>query len=903
VDGDDHGTHVSGTIAAATGNGVGIAGIASGARIMTLKFLGPSSGSEADAISAIDYAIAHGAKVINASWGDDTYSGPYQPLQDAIDRAAKSGVLFVAAAGNDATSGLFYPAAYSLVETNVIAVAATDNNDAIAYFSNHGNYPQLAAPGYQTPSTYPPYTAGVFVDKSPYKISYLAFPVESITSAVICNGVVDKAMAALTADKTAPVLVVDDSRADLTHETQGTRLQKYLNALTADGYTNVMTPWVTATQGTPTVATMSGKIVVWFTGSLDSASYDYPNVGTLATTDRTQLGAFLDGGGRLLLSSAKAEWDLTPGYGSTIADQTWLTTYLHVGPWNSYASTTPARADGRWDSAFVGLSPVLQDAKFNASNCDALVSADTYAVRTMDWHGWGYVYMSGTSMAAPHVTGVVALVMQRFPGITAQQVKDRILATVHNVPSLSGKVTTSGRLDASAALAPYAANVTAFTGTLTLDGTITLSWTNPVDAAYDRTVIRGLAGADPTGPADPASRLVYSGTGSTVNDTGLVGGTQMHYMAYTHSTTGLWSDGVPLTVTVISAPPDPVTGLTGSYSAGAVHLSWTNPTLRFSGARVVRSTTAAPTLPTDGTVVGDVTGNAFDDATVVRGAVDTVNHDAVFAHDGTPVYATGAFVDVLVPRDASIPEPPSGIAATPGDRAVTLTWANPTAPDFATLRVLESTSIFATTATMPQAGQTDVTPTNPFIGTTRSRTGLTNGLTYRYTLFAQDTAGNWSVAATISATPNPMVNVYRFYNVRTGTHFYTADPAEMARVRDTMASTYHLEGVAYAVNSANTGNSSPLYRFFNVVTGTHFYTADTAERDRIVATMGGTYHLDGPAYNVCPTNVVGSTTVWRFYNMRTGTHFYTADPAEKASVQTNLGGIYHLDGPAFYLAP
>lgn len=159
-----------------------------------------------------------------------------------------------------------------------------------------------------------------------------------------------------------------------------------------------------------------------------------------------------------------------------------------------------------------------------------------------------------------------------------------------------------------------------------------------------------------------------------------------------------------------------------------------------------------------------------------------------------------------------------------------------------------------------------------------------------------------SLDATLSLTPT-LLPVYRFYNMRTGTHFYTADTAERDRVIATLGGTFHLDGVSYNVNTANPYNSSPLYRFYNVRTGTHFYTADTAERDRIIATMGGTYHLDGPAYNVCPTNVAGSTTVWRFYNKRTGTHFYTADAAEKATVLATLGAIYALDGPAFYLAP
>jgi subtilisin family serine protease len=543
-DGDEHGTHTAGTIAAATNNGLGIAGIAGGARIMSLKFIGPSSGSEADAISAIDYAIAHGAKVINASWGDGTYSGPYQPLQDAIDRAAKAGVLFVAAAGNDGRSSsvaLFYPAAYSLVETNVIAVAATDNRDALASFSNYGSYPQLAAPGVITQSSVPPYQAGIYIDDSPYRVSYLTFPVESITATVTRNAVVDRAMAALTSNKTQPVLVVDDSRADLTGETQGARLQKYTDALTAVGYTSVTTR-VTATQGVPSAATMSGRTVVWFTGILDSMTGNWPGVGSLSTTDTAQIGPFLDGGGRLFLSSASAAWDLgsTALNTSTISNPGWLYGYLHV---DIAANANTSIAVGRWDSAFAGLAPALSDPRLNVRYCDAVLPRDGFAARTMDWDGSGYAQYSGTSMATPHVTGVVALLNQRFPGITATQVKNRILATVHVVPALSGKVTTSGRLDVSAALAPYAAHVTGFGGVPTTDGTITLSWTNPVDpGVYERTVILGRVGVDPTSPVDPASRLVYSGTGSTVKDTGLADGTQMHYMAYTHSTTGLWSD-------------------------------------------------------------------------------------------------------------------------------------------------------------------------------------------------------------------------------------------------------------------------------------------------------------------------------------------------------------------------
>jgi hypothetical protein len=158
----------------------------------------------------------------------------------------------------------------------------------------------------------------------------------------------------------------------------------------------------------------------------------------------------------------------------------------------------------------------------------------------------------------------------------------------------------------------------------------------------------------------------------------------------------------------------------------------------------------------------------------------------------------------------------------------------------------------------------------------------------------------FAVTAAPADTPMP---VWRFYNFRTGTHFYTADPAEMANVRDHMKSTYSLDGVAYNVNTANLSNNTPLYRFYNLKTGTHFYTADAAEMNRVKTTMASTYHLDGVAYYVCATNVTSATTVWRFYNMKTGTHFYTADPAEKANVLNTMRSTYSLDGAGFYLAP
>lgn len=152
-DEDGHGTHVAGTIAARSNNGVGVAGIAWSCKIMPLRFIGPDGGAISDAIAAIDFAVTHGAKVSNNSWGGTNYSAA---LYDAIRSARDAGHIFVAAAGNDAVntdSSPHYPSGFDL--DNIVSVAATDNTDLLAGFSNYGTATvDLGAPGKDIASTY-----------------------------------------------------------------------------------------------------------------------------------------------------------------------------------------------------------------------------------------------------------------------------------------------------------------------------------------------------------------------------------------------------------------------------------------------------------------------------------------------------------------------------------------------------------------------------------------------------------------------------------------------------------------------------------------------------------------------------------------------------------------------------
>ncbi len=148
-----HGTHVAGTLGAATGNGLGVAGVTWQGKIMPLRVLGVGGGTDADAIEAIRYAAglpnasgrlpAVAARVINMSFGGPGFG---QSLQNAVRAAREAGVVLVAAAGNDNTSVPSYPAAFE----GVISVSAVGADGSRAPYSNFGATIDVAAPGGNT---------------------------------------------------------------------------------------------------------------------------------------------------------------------------------------------------------------------------------------------------------------------------------------------------------------------------------------------------------------------------------------------------------------------------------------------------------------------------------------------------------------------------------------------------------------------------------------------------------------------------------------------------------------------------------------------------------------------------------------------------------------------------------
>ena len=145
-----HGSHVSGTIAAASDNGVGVAGVAWNVRIMPLRVLGVDGGSTYDVAQAVRYAAGlpndsgtvplQRADVINLSLGGAPFS---QSSQAVYEEARAAGVIVVAASGNEASSVPGYPASYS----GVISVGAVDSQRRLAPYSNFGRRIDVAAPG------------------------------------------------------------------------------------------------------------------------------------------------------------------------------------------------------------------------------------------------------------------------------------------------------------------------------------------------------------------------------------------------------------------------------------------------------------------------------------------------------------------------------------------------------------------------------------------------------------------------------------------------------------------------------------------------------------------------------------------------------------------------------------
>jgi len=421
-----HGTHVSGTIAAIGNNGEGITGVNWNTSITPLRIFGAFGyGDTAKAIEAILYAANNGAKVINASWGGGGFS---QALYDAISYANDKGCLFVAAAGNssnDNDTNPFYPASYDL--PNIISVAATNHNDNLASFSNYG-----------------------------------------VTS-------VDVAGPGVNILSSIPTIVIDPT----------------VNTPFSENFDSGLGNWTSWGDNNTW-----GISNVYKTSSPNSLA-DSPFVSYLNNTDSyTTYNTALNLVDKLVFMNMQLKCDLE-------IDSDFLYVGGNLGGGNGFLPVYLLNGDGRrsdstggpFNSYTAHISPLWDlsntinigfNLHSNASNNNDGVYIDDITITTQDFliTGYNYWQFQGTSMAAPHVSGLAGLILARYPGITLNELKDRILNGVDIKASLNGKVLTNGRINAykSLGIPVGPTNLAAIEASSTQ---IDLNWSDNSDPAFN----------------------------------------------------------------------------------------------------------------------------------------------------------------------------------------------------------------------------------------------------------------------------------------------------------------------------------------------------------------------------------------------------------------------------------
>ncbi len=390
-----HGTHVAGTIAAVGSNGKGVAGVSWNAKIMALKFISGGRGSTSDAIKCLEYMIAQkntGVNIVasNASWGGGGFS---QALKDTVQAASDAGILFVASAGNahlDNDTTPHYPSSFDL--PGIISVAATDQNDLLASFSNYGSVSvDLSAPGTNILSTTP---------RSPVAANYDIFydDLESGMGKWITGGSPDiwavSSDQELFANPSFPVPSPDH----------------FLSDSPGSDYASDADSWV------------------MLKGDIDLSSYG------------SDSDLVLDIG---LAMQIEDEYDHAKVEVSGDGGSTWVE-LLDFSGYERY-----------WQTPYSFMLPdSVKTAHFRMRFHLTSDNSVEKAGWLIDNVGIGeasflsnYGYKSGTSMATPQVTGAVTILAGIKSSDSPVTRKARILGSVDILSDLEGKVLTNGRLN------------------------------------------------------------------------------------------------------------------------------------------------------------------------------------------------------------------------------------------------------------------------------------------------------------------------------------------------------------------------------------------------------------------------------------------------------------------------
>ncbi len=271
--------------------------------------------------------------------------------------------------------------------------------------------------------------------------------------------------------------------------------------------------------------------------------------------------------------------------------------------------------------------------------------------------------------------------------------------------------------------------------------TARITWTTDTlsnsAADYGKTITYGSTQTNPT--------MV---TSHLVPLSGLTKGTTYHFQVRSSDVLAqetVSADGTFSTLADIT-PPANVTNLTATAGDGIVNLSWTNPTdPDFAGVKLMRKTTGFPANPSDGTLAYDGTAQTFPDTGRTNGVT---YYYGAFTYDDVPNYSSGAVASATPagPPDTTPPGNVSNFTATAGNAQITLTWTNPTDPDFAGVKIVRK-------ALSCPTSPTDGTLVFDGVDTTKLDLSVANGTLYCYAAFTYDGVPNVSSGVTVSATP------------------------------------------------------------------------------------------------------------------------------------------------------
>lgn len=156
------------------------------------------------------------------------------------------------------------------------------------------------------------------------------------------------------------------------------------------------------------------------------------------------------------------------------------------------------------------------------------------------------------------------------------------------------------------------------------------------------------------------------------------------------------------------------------------------------------------------------------------------------------------------------------------------------------------------------------------------------------------------VPSVVVPPPIAKVPVYRFFNKVSGNYFYTASTAERDYVIAVYPMYFVYEGQAFNAYLQPSTGIYPVYRFYNLASKGHFYTASEAEKSYIIAVYSNWLKYEGIAYYSYIDQVPGSVPMYRFVNLRRGGHLFTIDTDEKQYIETNLNKIYKYEGIGYY---